>query len=81
MRAGTDFEIAIGLGHFQLLEEHIGHGTVVVLSGVHQGLANPGMRAQRAQDGSGFHEIRSGTDYVENVHWVFRQTRLYLVWG
>ena len=66
--AGTDFQVVVGLRHFQLLEKYVRHGGVVVLPGVDQSLPHSGMRRQRAQDGSGFHEIRPGADDVKNVH-------------
>ena len=68
MRAGADAQVAIGLRHFQLLKKYVGHGGIVVLTGVDQSLADAGVRGQSAQHGGGFHEIGTGTNHVEDVH-------------
>ena len=65
---GTDFEIAVGLRHFELLEENIGHRRIVVLTGVHKSLRNRRMCRQGAQHRRGFHKIRTSADDVKNVH-------------
>jgi hypothetical protein len=68
MAAGADFQIAIGLGHFEFLEENVGHDAVVVLAGVHQSLANSRPGCEGAEHWSRFHEVGTGADDVENVH-------------
>ena len=77
MGAGTDSEIAIRFGHFELLKKDIGHGGVVVLSGVNESLAYIGAVAQGAENRRGFHEVGARTDNVEDVHGL-GQRELYL---
>src|SRR5262249_15323740 len=61
-------EINVGLRHSELLEEHLGHGGVVMLSGVNQRLTYGRMRPKRTQNRGGFHEVGARADDVENVH-------------
>ena len=68
MRAGTDSEIAIRLGHAELLEKYVGHRGVIVLSRVDQRLPHWSVSAERAQNGRGFHEVGTCPDDVEDVH-------------
>ncbi len=68
--SGTNTEIYVWLGHFELAEKDLGHRGVVVLTGVHQGLANVGIRIQRAENGRGFHEVGTRAYDVKDVHWV-----------
>ena len=65
--AGADREIEIGFRNFELLKKDVRHERVVVLTGVDERLANA-VLPECGEHGSGFHEIRSGTDNVENVH-------------
>jgi hypothetical protein len=58
VRSGTDSEIEVRLRHFQLLEKDVGHGSIVVLAGVDQGLADSLVRGEGAQNGRRFDEIR-----------------------
>src|SRR5215471_2186527 len=66
----ADAEIHVRLGHFELAEEHVGHGSSVVLTGVDQSLADFGICAQGAQNRIGFHEVGARAYDMENVHWV-----------
>src|SRR5262249_31746969 len=70
-------EINVGLRHSELLEEHLGHGGVVMLSGVNQRLTYGRMRPKRTQNRGGFHGAGARADEVENVHG--GQPRLYTV--
>ena len=70
MGAGTDSEIAIRFGHFELLKKDIGHGGVVVLSGVNESLAYIGAVAQGAENRRGFHEVgRAPTTWRMCMGW------------
>jgi hypothetical protein len=73
--AGADPEIAIRIGHSELLKKNIRHGGVVVLAGVSEALANFRVSTQGAQNGRGFHEVRACADNVEYVHGL-RQARI-----
>gem|GEM_PF-4788305 len=67
-RSGADFKVDIGRWHTQLLEEHLGHGRIKVLSGVYQGLSELPVRGQRAADWRSLHEIGACAYDVQNVH-------------
>jgi hypothetical protein len=73
--AGAHSEIAVRIGHSELLKKNIRHGGVVVLAGVNEGLTHFGVRTQGAQNGRGFHEVWARADNVEDVHGL-GQTRL-----
>src|SRR3974390_481757 len=66
--AGTDSQVEIGFGDFKLLEKDVGHGRIVVLSGMDESLTNAGLRGQGPQHRSRLHEIRARTNYVKDVH-------------
>ena len=48
-------------------KEHVRHGRVVVLSGVHQRLSDA-VRLKRRHDRRGLHEVRPGADDVKQMH-------------
>ena len=63
VRAGPDFEIHVGIGDIEGLEEGIRHGDIIVLAGVDQGVFEAaGMTAQLPCERRDLHEIRAGTD-------------------
>ena len=54
--------------NLKLLEEHIRHIGVVVLSGMNQGLLDLWILSECAQHRRDFHEIWTRADYVKNMH-------------
>ena len=69
VRAGTDLEVEVGCRDAELLKENIGHGAVVMLTGMHQAAVEAGFLISAAgivspggfNQGRDLHEVRSGT--------------------
>ena len=61
--AGPYFEIHMGLGNPELLEEDVGHRRIVVLAGVDDAKWNTSIRLQRAYYRRKLHEIRPSAGY------------------
>src|SRR5689334_15277159 len=57
----ADLEVDVGAGQPELLEEHPGHVTAVVLAGVDQDPAEPLAARQLAHERRQLHEVRPGT--------------------
>ena len=70
MSAGANPEIHVRCGNFQLREENIGQVLVVMLPGMHKRLPHSRAFPQGMEDRSGFHEIWTRADDVQNVHTV-----------
>ncbi len=69
VRAGSDAEHVVGLGHAELVEEDLRHHPVVVLTGVDEHVPAVGVdRAQGGDDRRHLHEVRARPDDVEEPH-------------
>ena len=67
--AGADLEHVVGGGHAELLQEDLGHQPVVVLTGVDDRVAAPGVtRPQGADHRRRLDEVGPGADDVEDPH-------------
>jgi hypothetical protein len=55
-----------------LLEEHVGHIDVVVLTGVDEGLHHILPALQGIQDGSDLHEVGTSPNNVKYVHYILQ---------
>ena len=67
--AGADAQHVVGLGHPELLEEHLRHRPVVVLAGVDDHVSPVGEAPpQRGDHRRGLDEVRPRADDVEQAH-------------
>ena len=67
--ARADLEHVVGLGHAELLEEHVRHQPVVVLAGVDDGVTGVGQaRPQRPDHRRRLDQVRPRADHVEDAH-------------
>src|SRR5438874_11203676 len=66
MGARTNLEVKVGNWYIELLEEHIGHVFVIVLSCMEEDLTKSSARAKLMRHCSGLHELRACTNYRKN---------------
>src|SRR4051794_8502566 len=77
MRPGADLELYVGRRETELLEEDVGHVSVVVLARVHEHALVPSVPPDRAEDGCDLHEVRPGShDEKDTAHRATMLTKL-----
>src|SRR5580658_488496 len=67
MRSRTNIQVFIGFRDSELLEEHIRHLHVIMLTCVDESLNMP-MTGEPTMYRCSFHEVRTGADHMEHVH-------------
>ena len=67
VRAAADFQVDVGLGHAEIVEEGFAHLLVVVLAGVDEEVLDLlGVFVHGLDDRGHFHEVGAGTDDVDD---------------